>query len=95
METHSITLNGVTKSIDTANGLGLLAVEGVCYSFGYQVTIDGQPNPESKAQFAIRMAVEEFFLKHGADYQEQLEIDAAMATAKQRRDTARSSITIR
>lgn len=31
------------------------AVDAVCSNNGYQATIDGQPNPETKNQFAKRM----------------------------------------
>lgn len=33
-------------------------IDGICLGQGYQATINGSPNPETKGQFAKRMLIE-------------------------------------
>lgn len=40
----------------------LTAVNGICSYFGYQSTINGSPNPESKAVFAERVVREQVLI---------------------------------
>lgn len=44
-----------TSIWNVPNDKALKQRDFICEEFGYQDTIDGQPNPETKAQFAQRM----------------------------------------
>lgn len=46
------TIQTTAKTVDTA--LALEFRDAICSEFNYQDTIDGQPNPETKNQFAQR-----------------------------------------
>lgn len=44
-----------TIQIDIPNGVLTRVTSGICEKFNYQDTVNGQPNPETKAQFSKRM----------------------------------------
>lgn len=48
----------VTLTITLTDAQGARAIAAICARHGYQATIDGQPNPETQAQFAKRMLIE-------------------------------------
>jgi hypothetical protein len=45
----------LTFTFDTGNVPTSEIVDALCATYNYQDTIDGQPNPETKAQFARKM----------------------------------------
>ena len=73
-------------SIDIPDNILTRVVNGFCSNYGYQDTIDGIPNPETKQQFLKRKIIE--FVKEAARNTEMnAAANAASITAKNAADS--------
>lgn len=75
-----------TISVTIPNAILNRVTDGICGQYSYQATINGSPNPETKAQFAQRM-VREFIKNTVKGYEATVAQDAARTAAIASADT--------
>lgn len=77
-------------TITIPDAVAVRVMNAICSNHGYEATIDGQANPETKAQ-AVKRYIKEWAMAHVEAYEAKVASEDARAAAI---DTARSEISI-